>query len=309
MKLYHSLDDFPISDRRSALTIGNFDGVHRGHGIVIEELKRLATAHDVRAVVFTFAPHPVRILKPEAAPPPLTWIDRKAELLADLGVEAVIAYPTDMTLLSLTYQEFFDQIIMQKVNACAMVEGPNFYFGKGRAGTPEKLTELCQQNDVELTILDPSLDGGEFISSSRIRNLVRDGDVDQAREMLTRPYRLRGMVTHGAARGRKIGFPTANVDAIDTLIPAKGVYAGRAIVDHKSHWAAIHIGPNPTFGEQLSKVEVHILDFEQSIYGMPIEVDFISHLRDICQFDSAEQLKNQLNEDIAAARKILREVS
>ncbi len=309
MKLYHSLDDFPIADRRSALTIGNFDGVHRGHCVVVDELKRLATAHDAMAVVFTFAPHPVRILKPEVAPPPLTWIDRKAELLADLGVDAVVAYPTDMNLLSLTYQEFFDQIIKQKVNACAMVEGPNFYFGKGRAGTPEKLTELCQQNDIELTILDPSLDAGEFISSSRIRTLVSAGEVAQAREMLTRPYRIRGMVTHGAARGRTIGFPTANVDAIDTLIPANGVYAGRAIVDHKSHWAAIHIGPNPTFGDRLSKVEVHILDFEQSIYGLPIEVDFISRLRDICQFDSTEQLKIQLNEDIAAARKILREVS
>jgi len=309
MKLYHSLDEFPSADRRSALTIGNFDGVHRGHCVVIDELKRLATANDAKAVVFTFAPHPVRILKPEAAPPPLTWIDRKAELLAELGVDAVIAYPTDMSLLSLTYQEFFNQIIMQKVNACAMVEGPNFYFGKGRAGTPEKLTELCQQNKVELTILDPSLDGGEYISSSRIRNLVRDGDVDLAREMLTRPYRIRGMVTHGAARGRTIGFPTANVDAIDTLVPARGVYAGRAVVDHKSHWAAIHIGPNPTFDDRISKVEVHILDFEESIYGMPIEVDFISRLRDICQFDSPDQLKAQLNEDIAAARKTLREVA
>lgn len=306
MKLYHSLDDFPIANRRSALTIGNFDGVHRGHCVVIDELKRLATSHDAMAVVFTFAPHPVRILKPEAAPPPLTWIDRKAEMLAELGVDAVIAYPTDIKLLSLTYQEFFAQIIQQKINACAMVEGPNFYFGKGRAGTPEKLGELCQQNDIELTILEPSIERDEFISSSRIRNLVRDGDVDQAREMLTRPYRIRGMVIHGVARGRKIGFPTANVGAIDTLIPANGVYAGRAIVDKKSHWAAIHIGPNPTFGDRLSKVEVHVLDFDQSIYGMPIEVDFISRLRDICSFDSPEELKAQLNKDIAAARKILR---
>ncbi|QEG24439.1 bifunctional riboflavin kinase/FAD synthetase [Mariniblastus fucicola] len=306
MKLYHSLDDFPISDRRSALTIGNFDGVHRGHCVVIDELKRLATKHDAMAVVFTFEPHPVRILKPEAAPPPLTWIDRKAKLLAELGVDAVIAYPTDLSLLSLTYQGFFDQIIKQKVNACAMVEGPNFHFGKGRAGTPEKLAGLCRDNDIELTILDPSIDGGEYISSSRIRNLVRDGNVDKAREMLTRPYRIRGMVTHGAARGRQIGFPTANVDAIDTLIPANGVYAGRATVDRKSHWAAIHIGPNPTFGDRMSKVEVHILDFDQSIYGMPIEVDFISRLRDICEFDSPEKLKSQLNNDIADARKILR---
>jgi riboflavin kinase/FMN adenylyltransferase len=309
MKLYHSLEEFQSNGRRSALTIGNFDGVHRGHCVVIKELKRLATKHDAMAVVFTFAPHPVRILKPEAAPPPLTWIGRKAALLAEQGVDAVIAYPTDMNLLSLTYQEFFDQIIKQKINAYAMVEGPNFFFGKGRAGTPEKLSELCDENGVELTILDPSLDGGEYVSSSRIRNLIRDGDVDQARAMLTRPYRIRGMVTHGAARGRTIGFPTANVDAIDTLIPANGVYAGRAIVDQKSHWAAIHIGPNPTFGERHSKVEVHILDFEGSIYGMPIEVDFISHLRDICQFESTQELKNQLNDDIVAARKILREVS
>lgn len=309
MKLYRSIDDLPSTGRRSALTIGNFDGVHRGHCVVIKELKRLATKHDAMAVVFTFAPHPVRILKPDAAPPPLTWIGRKAALLAEQGVDAVIAYPTDMKLLSLTYQEFFQRIIKQKINASAMVEGPNFFFGKGRAGTPEKLSQLCEQNDVELTILEPSLDGGEYVSSSRIRNLIRDGDVDQARTMLTRPYRIRGMVTHGAARGRTIGFPTANVDAIDTLVPANGVYAGRAIVDQKSHWAAIHIGPNPTFGDRLSKVEVHILDFEGSIYGMPIEVDFISHLRDICQFESTEELKNQLNDDIAAARKILREFS
>jgi len=309
MKLYRSLDEFPIADCRSALTIGNFDGVHQGHCVVIRELKRLATKHDAMAVVFTFAPHPVRILKPEAAPPPLTWIDRKADLLAELGVDAVIAYPTDMSLLSLTYQEFFQQIIKEKVNACAMVEGPNFFFGKGRQGTPEKLTGLCDDNNIELTILDPSLDGQEYISSSRIRNLVRDGDALQARGMLTRPYRIRGMVTHGAARGREIGFPTANVDAIDTLIPANGVYAGKAVVEGKSHWAAIHIGPNPTFGDRLSKVEVHILDFDQSIYGLPIEVDFIGHVRDICEFESPEKLKAQLNNDIAAARKILREFS
>ena len=156
MKLYRSLDEFPIANRRSALTIGNFDGVHRGHCVVINELKRLATKHDALAVVFTFAPHPVRILKPEAAPPPLTWIDRKAELLAELGVDAVIAYPTNMDLLSLTYQEFFQQIIKDKVNACAMVEGPNFFFGKGREGTPQKLTELCDQNDICLLYTSPS---------------------------------------------------------------------------------------------------------------------------------------------------------
>jgi riboflavin kinase/FMN adenylyltransferase len=307
VKLYHSLKDFPRADQPSALTIGNFDGVHRGHSIIIAELKRLATAHDARAVVFTFAPHPVRILKPEAAPPPLTWIDRKAELLAEQGVDAVIAYPTDRELLSLGYREFFQQIVVQQINACAMVEGPNFYFGKGREGDPAKLQELCSEHSIELTILEPAVRGDEFISSSRIRNLIRDGDVDQAREQLTRPYRIRGMVTHGAARGRTIGFPTANVGAIDTLVPARGVYAGKAWVHGRSHWAAIHIGPNPTFGEHVSKVEVHLLDFDGTLYGLPIEVDFIGHLRDIREFASTDQLKEQLNQDIAKTRKILRE--
>lgn len=276
---------------------------------MIQELKRLAAAHDARSVVFTFAPHPVRILKPESAPPPLTWIDRKAELLAELGVDAVIAYPTDMTLLSLSYRDFFQQIVIRQVNACAMVEGPNFYFGKGREGNPEKLQQLCTASNVELKILTPSLEGDEFISSSRIRNLIRDGDVDQARYQLTRPYRIRGMVTHGAARGRTIGFPTANVAAIDTLVPANGVYAGKAWVDELSHDAAIHIGPNPTFGEQASKVEVHLLDFDGNLYGAPIEVDFISRLRDICEFESSEKLKQQLNRDIAATRVSLRELA
>ena len=305
MKLYRSLEQFPLLGRRSALTIGYFDGVHRGHCEVIKELNRLAAKHDAMSVVFTFAPHPVRILKPEAAPPPLTWIDRKAELLAEQGVDAVIAYPTDRELLSLTYCEFFKQIIRKKVNASAMVEGPNFFFGKGREGTPEKLGELCEENGVELTILNPALDGADYISSSRIRGLIREGDVAEARHMLTRPYRIRGMVVHGSARGRKIGFPTANVDAIDTLVPANGVYAGRAVVDGQRHAAAIHIGPNPTFDERASKVEVHLLGFDRSIYGLAIEVDFIGRVRDICEFDSPEKLKTQLTKDIADARKIL----
>ena len=134
MKLYHSLDEFPGSERRSALTIGNFDGVHRGHCKVIDELKRLATKHDARAVVFTFAPHPVRVLKPEAAPPPLTWINRKAELLAEQGVDAVIAYPTDIELLSLTYQDFFQQIIKTADQCLCHGRRTQLSFWEGQGG-------------------------------------------------------------------------------------------------------------------------------------------------------------------------------
>ena len=306
LKLIRKLSDFPKSLFGGALTIGNFDGVHRGHAHIMQELKRHADELDAPAIVFTFDPHPVRLLRPEQTPPPLTWTNRKADLLADLGVDAVVAYPTDEKLLSLSSREFFDQIIIESIGAKAMVEGPNFFFGRGREGTVESLAEFCQQADVKLSIVEPLKTDTQFISSSRIRDLIRDGKVADAAAMLTAPYRIRGMVTHGAARGGKIGFPTANLDGVDTLIPANGVYAGRAHASNRWHWAAINIGPNPTFAEHESKVEVHILDFEQSIYGMTIEVDFIQRLRDIRQFDSAQQLTEQLQKDIADTRRIAR---
>ena len=307
MKLIRKLAAFPAQLREGALAIGNFDGVHRGHATIVSQLKQLAAKQGGPSIVFTFDPHPVRLLRPEQAPPPLTWTNRKADLLAELGVDIVVAYPTDHELLSLSHQQFFDQIIVQQIGAKALVEGPNFFYGRNREGNTETLEVACRENQIELRIVTPVVDSDEFISSSRIRQLVRDGDVGLARQFLTQPYRIRGMVTHGAARGATIGFPTANLDAIDTLVPAKGVYAGRTYIEGRPHWSAVHIGPNPTFGDDLLKVEAHILDFEASIYGQPVEVDFIERLRDIQQFDSAETLTSQLARDVENTRKIARE--
>ncbi len=306
MKLIRKLADFPDQLRGGALTIGNFDGVHRGHKTIIEQLRHFAADQNTALIVFTFDPHPVRILRPDQTPPPLTWTNRKADLLADLGVDAVVAYPTDKALLQLTAADFFQHIVVEKIGATAIVEGPNFYFGKDRQGDTTRLKTLCEEHDIRLQIMEPQIAGAELISSSRIRNLITAGDVDQACNMLTQPYRIRGMVTHGAARGTTIGFPTANLDAIDTLVPGKGVYAGRSWVDGRSHWSAIHIGPNPTFGDQLLKVESHLLDYDGSLYGQAIEVDFISRLRDIRAFDSTEQLQSQLQSDVESTREIAR---
>ena len=306
LKLIRKLSDFPNALRGGALAIGNFDGVHRGHAKLVRELKHLAEKLNSAAVIFTFEPHPVRILRPEQAPPPLTWTNRKADLLAELGIDAVVAYPTDVNLLGLSYQDFFQQIVLDAIGARAMIEGPNFFFGHNRQGTVAKLAELCRSANVQLKIVDPVSESSNLISSSRIRELIRTGEVARARDMLTKPYRIRGMVTHGSARGSNIGFPTANLDAIDTLLPAIGVYAGRAFVNGRSYWAAIHIGPNPTFGENVVKVEVHILDFENSIYGQPIEVDFIEKVRDIRQFQSTPELIQQLTNDVQQTRHIAR---
>ncbi|MCA9153557.1 MAG: bifunctional riboflavin kinase/FAD synthetase [Planctomycetales bacterium] len=304
MILLHSLETLDADVRGGALTIGNFDGVHRGHAAIIERLKAQAAKVGGPAVVFTFDPHPVRLLRPEAAPPPLTWTDRKAELLAELGVDAVIAYPTDRALLALTAAEFFQRIVREALAARAVVEGPNFYFGRDRQGNTETLRQFCQDADVALDIVTPIVAGESFISSSRIRDCVARGDVDEARRLLTRPYRIRGLVTHGARRGNTIGFPTANIAAVDTLLPGEGVYAGRAYVDEAVIPAAINIGPNPTFSEQQLKVEAHLLDYSGSLYGRTLEVDFLARLRDTRPFASVDALVQQLQHDVGETRVI-----
>jgi len=304
MKLYSAIDQLPEGFRGGAVAVGNFDGVHRGHARIIEQLNRRAAEFDGPSVVFTFEPHPVRLLRPEAAPSPLTWVGRKAQLLAALGVDVVIAYPTDMALLALSAEAYFQQIICKELRAQAVVEGPNFYFGKNREGDIARLTSLCQEHHLSLDIVEPLELGDEFISSSRVRAAVADGSIDLANEMLTQPYRIRGMVTHGAGRGATIGIPTANISAIDTLLPGLGVYAGKAHVDDRSWTAAINIGPNPTFDEDHLKVEVHLIGFSGSLYGDPLEVDFLTRLRDIHKFGSLEQLQQQLQLDIVQAGRI-----
>ncbi len=184
-----------------------------------------------------------------------------------------------------------------------LVEGPNFNFGRGRAGTIETLRQFCTAADIVLDIVPPITVDSEIVSSSRVRRLLADGQIDRATRLLTNPYRLRGLVRHGEGRGAKIGFPTANVDAIDTLLPGVGVYAGRAITDGQIWPAAINVGPNPTFGEHVLKVEVHLLDFQGSLYGRTLEVDFLRRLRDIQRFDGIDALRSQLERDVAAVRE------
>jgi riboflavin kinase / FMN adenylyltransferase len=304
VRLLRSLDHLPDDLRQGAVTIGNFDGVHRGHAKLVERLLATAKGLGGPAIVFTFDPHPVRLLRPESAPPPLTWTDRKAQLLDELGVTAIIAYPTDEALLELSPTAFFEQIVQQKLAAKGMVEGPNFFFGHNRAGNIKSLQDLCQQKCISLEIVPPVEVGGEIVSSSRVRGAIQAGDVDLARQLLTRPYRVRGMITHGAGRGAKIGFPTANLEAIDTILPAHGVYAARAFAPAGNWPAAVNIGPNPTFGEQALKVEAHLIDFEGSLYGQPLEIEFLSRLRSIKPFESVAALKAQLHHDITAARQI-----
>jgi riboflavin kinase / FMN adenylyltransferase len=304
LKLIRRLEDFPAGLRGGALTIGNFDGVHRGHREIIRRLKAAASRVAGPAVVFTFDPHPALLLRPREAPPPLTWIDRKAELLAELGVDAVLACPTTEALLQLSWQDFFDRIIREGLGAAAVVEGSNFRFGHNRGGDVASLAARCHAAGMAFESVAVLEQSAATVSSSRIRELIRTGGVGAARQLLTQPYRIRGLVVHGAARGAKLGFPTANLHGIDTLVPAAGVYAGRALWNGQSWGAAIHVGPIPTFGDGTTRVEAHLLDFGGSLYGQLVELDFLERLREILHFTNSDELCRQMELDIADCRAV-----
>lgn len=309
VKLFREVDALPVAVRGGAVSVGNFDGVHRGHARIVERLRERARQVGGPAVVFTFDPHPVRLLRPEQAPPPLTWTDRKAQLLAELGVDAVIAYPTDEALLGLSARRFFDSVLRGLLDARALVEGTNFCFGHDRAGTIDVLRRFADEAGLAVEAVEPITLDGEVVSSSRVRKLIADGKIDDARHLLTRPYRIRGMVRHGASRGAKLGFPTANLDAVDTLLPGPGVYAGRAIAAGHVWPAAVNVGPNPTFGEQSLKIEAHLLGYHGSLYGAPLELDFVSRLRDVRPFANIDELKTQVHHDIERTREVLHNAS
>jgi len=305
VKLIRNLDDLPGDLRGGAVTIGNFDGVHLGHARIVERLLRQAERTGGAALVFTFDPHPSQILRPAQAPTPLSWSERKAELLAELGADALVAYPTDRDFLSLDAEAFFDRIVRTRLGARAMVEGPNFLFGRNRQGDIRLLGELCRRSGVELEVVAPVRLDGRIVSSSRIRELLAAGHVEAARQMLLQPHRIRGRVVRGAARGTKLGYPTANVEPADVLLPAEGIYAGRAVADGSPWPAAVNIGPNPTFGDARRKVEVYLVGYEGSLYERTIEVDFLARLRDIIRFDSVDALVAQMARDVALTRDIV----
>ena len=305
MKLLRDLDNLPDQLRHGAVTIGNFDGVHLGHAGIVERLVAKAREIGGPAVVLTFDPHPTRVLRPEQPPSPLCWMQRKARLLGQLGADAVIAYPTDKAFLGLDARQFFDRILRGRLEARAVVEGPNFFFGRSRQGNIDVLRTLCNEAGIALEVSPPVRVEGQVVSSSLIRTLLAEGQVDQARRMLTEPYRIRGTVVRGAGRGTDLGYPTANVAGVDTLLPGEGIYAGRALVEGRLWPAAISLGPNPTFDERVRKVEAYLMDYAGQLYDRQIEVDFLTRLRDIVRFDSVDRLVAEMGRDVAAAREIV----
>ncbi len=301
-----TFDDVPARVRGAYLAVGNFDGVHRGHARLIGRLRALADEAGAPAVAMTFDPHPVAVLHPEMAPVPLAWTERNVELLEQAGATEVGVFRTGPWLLGLTAREFFDRVVVGQFAARGMVEGPNFGFGRDRGGDSRLLAEWCAGAGLAFEVAAPTEVDGRIVSSSRIRSALAEGRIDEANELLGRPHRLRGIVTHGAARGAGLGFPTANLDEVDTLIPSDGVYAAHAFVDGRGEpWsAAVHIGPNVTFGEQIRKVEAHLVGFSGDLYGRRVELDFLGLLRPSRRFDGIDDLLAQIRADVERAQAV-----
>jgi riboflavin kinase/FMN adenylyltransferase len=295
----------PAWGRQSVVAVGNFDGVHRGHAALVDQARQLGESIGGPVTIMTFDPHPLQLLAPERYLPPLTTADDRAALLRSIGADGVVTLQTDMDLLHLSPDEFFWRILVERFKATGLVEGFNFRFGHGRAGSVDTLREFCATASLSLRVAAAFEIDGAVVSSSRVRDALMAGDVTGAARLLNRPYHVRGTVVAGAKRGRTIGFPTANLGTVPTLLPADGVYAVRAQVGEQDWPGAANIGPNPTFGEHARKIEVHLLGFAGDIYGQAIKVDFVKRLRGTRPFAGAAELIEQLNRDVAETRQLL----
>lgn len=289
----------------TVVAVGNFDGVHLGHAAIVRRLRAAADRLGVPAVAFTFDPHPASVVRPGAAPPPLTTPQRRADLLLDLGIDAVLVQPTDERLVGLEAEAFYAVILRDGLRARAIVEGEDFHFGARRRGDVQLLGALCRVDGIPLDVVPPVLDAGVPVSSSRLRDLIAGGEVATATRLMTSAYRLSGTVVAGARRGRTLGFPTANLAEIATLLPGNGVYAAVAVLpDGSRHAAAVHIGPNASFAATQLSVEAHLLGYAGDLYGHRLDVDFLTRLRDTRRFGTVEDLKAQLAVDVADAAKV-----
>ena len=310
MQRWRGLGEVPGDWGRSVVTIGSFDGVHRGHQLIIGRAVERARELGVSSVVVTFDPHPSEVVRPGSHPPLLAAHHRRAELMGELGVDAVLVLPFTPAFSQLSPEDFVRQVLVDSLHAAAVVEGPNFRFGHRASGNVELLAELGERYGFSTDVLDLTVRGslgeGAPFSSTLARRLVAEGDVAAAAEVLGRPHRVEGTVVRGAQRGRELGYPTANVETLPhTAIPADGVYAGWLTADGERMPAAISVGTNPTFDGTARTVEAYAIDrIGLDLYGLHVGVDFLAYLRGMEKFDTIEALLDRMATDVKQAREL-----
>ncbi|MEE2031040.1 bifunctional riboflavin kinase/FAD synthetase [Rhodococcus chondri] len=317
MQRWRGLDEIPADWGRCVLTIGVFDGVHRGHQQLIARAVKSAKERGIASVLMTFDPHPMEVVRPGSHPAQLTTLARRAELAEELGVDVFCVMPFTPEFMKLSPERYAHEILVERLHVAEVVVGENFTFGKKAAGNVEMLRSIGERFGFAVEGLTLLAEHAVTFSSTYIRSCVDAGDVEAAADALGRPHRVEGVVVHGDGRGRGLGFPTANVaPPMYAAIPADGVYAawftvlgsgapmeGLSVGDR--YRAAVSVGTNPTFSGRARTVEAFVLDEEADLYGQHVAVDFVHRLRGMEKFDSVEALISAMHRDADRARDLL----
>ncbi len=307
MRFLDHREPLPESLRGAIIALGNFDGFHLGHQAVAKEAIDWARAEGRPSIIATFDPHPVRFFKPDAEPFRLTTLEQRQELYLAAGATAMLVFHFDGELAGTTAEDFVRVLLAEKLGVKGVVTGGDFTFGKARGGNFEKLVELGKEVGIEARAVDPVMDGGAPVSSSRVREALREGDPQEAARLLTRPFAIRGVVQHGDKRGREIGYPTANLSIEHYLRPKYGIYAvtGRILSTGQELQGAANIGVRPQFEPPKELLEPYFFDFSSDLYGQEIEVAFHHFLRGEAKFASLDDLIAQMEKDCSDARHLL----
>lgn len=297
----------PAALRGAVIALGNFDGFHRGHQAVAGEAIRWAQAEGRPSIIATFDPHPVRFFRPDVPPFRLTTLEQRQELYLAAGATAMLVFHFDAELAGTNAEDFIQAILINRFGAHGVVTGGDFTFGKGAKGNVDLLRALGSELGLQSRVVEAVTAGEEVVSSSRIRQALRDGDPQEAARLLTRPFAIRGIVEHGDKRGRTIGYPTANLAIDSYLRPKYGIYAvtGRILATGQVLHGAANIGIRPQFEPPKELLEPFFFDFAGDLYGQEIEVAFHHFLRGEAKFDSLEALIEQMDKDCAQARRLL----
>jgi len=305
MKVIRGLKNVQSSFTRPAVTLGNFDGVHLGHQRIFRRVKEWARSHRGESIVYTFEPHPLKVLAPERAPGIITEFNTKVALIAEFGLDFVISEPFTIEFSRMSPNQFVEQIIHKGLGANAVFVGHNYRFGSGRGGSTATLQALGTEMGFSVEVTEAVTVGGSVVSSSAIRGLLARGEIRSVQALLGRPFSIRGTVFRGEDRGRGLGFPTANLATSQDLLPAAGVYAARVRWHDRILDGAVNIGTNPTFEGTKLTVEAHLLDFEGDLYGEQISVEFVERIREERTFSSPGALAAQIRQDVETIRNLL----
>lgn len=298
------LERFGNTGKRTVVTIGNFDGVHRGHQKILHSVLERARRTGALATVLTFFPHPARVLKPEQVPCLLATLDQRLAAFDAAGIDAALVLRFDANLVATSAEDFATRFLVDTLRAEAVLVGANFRFGHRQMGDVKLLEELGKRSGFEVEIVAPVVDDGVVISSSAIRQALRDGRVQDAQRMLGRPYTLEGEIRTGTGQGRKLIVPTLNFATEQEMLPKTGVYVTEVVIAGKVYGAATNVGVRPTFDGTRITIESHLFDFSENLTSGKMEVRFLARLRDEQKFSGPDALREQVLKDIEAAQNL-----